>query len=109
MVQKIPKELLNSKYRIEMWKQSQKIIKRVKKVLPITSAYLMGSFTTNKKRPADVDFIILLKTKSSIKTKWSVDFVIAPDSKHGETILNDTKLWMKQKYGAKKSLMFKLF
>jgi predicted nucleotidyltransferase len=78
MLQKIPKELLSSEYRIEMWKNSQKIIKKLEKVLPISSAYLLGSFTTEKKRPADVDFIILLQMKDKSKFNWSVDFVVAP-------------------------------
>lgn len=105
---KIPKELLNSKYRIGMWKNSQKIIKKLEKILPISSAYLLGSFTTKKKRPADVDFIILLRIRDKSKDNWSVDFVVAPDGKHGEFVLEDAKKWMKQKYGMKKSAVIKL-
>ncbi|MFA5995957.1 MAG: hypothetical protein WC801_05965 [Patescibacteria group bacterium] len=108
MLQKIPKELLSSEYRIEMWKNSQKIIKKLEKVLPISSAYLLGSFTTEKKRPADVDFIILLQMKDKSKFNWSVDFVVAPTGEHGEFILEDAKKWMKQKYGTKKSAVIKL-
>jgi len=108
MLKKIPKELLGSKYRIEMWKNSQKIIKKIEKVLSISSAYLLGSFVTDKKRPADVDFIILLQMKDKSKFNWSVDFVVAPDGKHGEFILEDAKKWMKQKYGIKKSAVIKL-
>jgi len=108
MNQKIPKSLLNSKYRKEMWGNSLKIIKKLEKTLPISSAYLLGSFTTKKKRPADVDLIILLKTKDKTKSNWSVDFVIAPESEHGDLLLEDAKKWMKQKYGAKKSAFIKL-
>ncbi len=108
MKSKIPKNLLNSKYRKEMWKNSQKIIKAIEKVLPISSAYLLGSFTTKKRRPGDVDFIILLQTKDNSKSKWSVDLAIAPDNKHGEFILEDVKKWMKQKYGSKKSAVIKI-
>lgn len=108
MIQKIPKKLLSSEYRIEMWKNSQKIIKKLDKVLPISSAYLLGSFTTEKKRPADVDFIILLQMRDKSKFNWSVDFVVAPAGEYGEYILEDAKKWMKQKYGMKQSVVIKL-
>lgn len=108
--EKIPKEILNSDYRREMWKNSNNIINQIEKTIPISSAYLLGSFASTKKRPADVDFIILLKSKKGSKSKsnWSVDMVIAPDNKHGEFILEDAKKWMKQKYGSKKSAVIKL-
>lgn len=81
----IPKELLKSEYRKEMWENSKKIIKKIKKTLPISSAHLLGSFTTKKRRPADVDFILLLKLKEKNEnSKWSVDLVLAPDNKYGE-------------------------
>ena len=109
MENKIPKNLLNTKYRKEMWKNSEKIIKKLEKIVPFSSAYLLGSFTTKKKRPADVDFIILLKMKDkNTKSKWSVDLVISPDNKYGETVVKDASRWMKQKYGAKKSAFIKL-
>ena len=104
----VPKSLLKSKYRKDLWKESEKIIKDIEKVLPISSAYLMGSFASTKKRPADVDFIVLLKTGKNNKTNWSVDLVIVPDNKHGDFILEDSKKWMKQKYGAKKSATIKI-
>jgi hypothetical protein len=104
----IPKKLLNSPYRKELWKNSRGIIKRVEKTIPLSSVYVMGSFTTKKKRPADVDFIIILKTKKNANAKWSVDLVIAPDNVYGESVLQDTHKWMKQKYGAKGSTMIKL-
>lgn len=96
---KIPKELLNTKYRKDLWKETQKIIKKLK--VPISELYLLGSFVTKKKRPADVDFIVLAKTQENKNTRWSVDFVIAPNNKHGTRVLEDARLWMKQKYGKK--------
>ena len=57
---KIPKKLLRSKYRKEMWRNSHKIIKKLEEIIPISEAYVLGSFTTKKRRPADVDFIVLL-------------------------------------------------
>jgi len=104
----IPKQLLSSAYRKELWKNSQEFIKKVERVIPISSIHLLGSFTTGKKRPADVDFILLLKTRRNNKSKWSVDVVIAPDNSHGDFILEDARKWMKQKYGSKKSAVIKL-
>jgi len=104
----IPKKLLKSKYRKEMWINARKIIKKLEKVLPIESAYLLGSFATNKKRPADVDFILLLNIKDKKTSKWSIDLVINPNNKHGNIIVEDAKKWMKQKYGSKKSMFIKI-
>lgn len=102
---KIPsKTLLKNSYRRELWINARKILRRIEKVLPITSIHLMGSFASKKRRPADVDFVIMLKTPTKAKSaKWSLDLVIAPDNKHGKELLEDNKKWMKQKYGATKS------
>ena len=102
-MKKIPAELLNTKYRKELWKETQTVLKSVK--LPVSEMFLVGSFVTKKKRPADVDFIVLLKTQKQKNRNWSVDFVIAPDNKHGDKVLEDTRLWMKQKYGKKFGLI----
>lgn len=84
-------------------------MEKIEKALPISSAYLLGSFTTAKKRPADVDFILLLKVRENTsEANWSVDLVIAPENKNGAAVLQDAKTWMKQKYGAKKSAVIKL-
>ncbi|MEK7078155.1 MAG: hypothetical protein AAB911_01165 [Patescibacteria group bacterium] len=105
----INKKLLGSKYRREMWQNSKNIIKKLEKVLPISEAYLMGGFTTKKPRPADVDFIILLKIKDkNHKAKWSVDLVIAPDNKYGQFVLEDGDKWVKEKYGLDKSTMIRI-
>ena len=70
---------------------------------------VLGSFSTKKTRPADVDFIVLLKTpEQKKKTKWSVDLVIAPDNEYGKFVLKDADLWTKEKYGLKKSATIKL-
>ncbi|MBI5422379.1 hypothetical protein HZA44_04570 [Candidatus Peregrinibacteria bacterium] len=105
----IPPSLIRTAYRKELWKNAQQIMQRIEKVIPISSAHLLGSFTTAKKRPADVDFILLLKTgEKNPKAHWSVDLVIAPDNASGEATLEDAKQWMKQKYGAKKSAVLRL-
>lgn len=71
--------------------------------------YLRGSFATQKKRPADVDFIFLIKTKSARKrSKWSVDFVVCPDNAYGSIIVKDAGKWMWQKYGTKNVTFIRL-
>ena len=96
---KIPKRLIKTKYRKEMWENAQKMVKQIEKVLPVESAHVLGSFTTKKSRPADVDFILLLNTKeSNKKAKWSLDLVIAPDNAYGKFVLEDADEWVKEKY-----------
>ena len=99
---KIPKKLLYNEYRKEMWKNSEVIIKKLERILPMKAIYLLGSFNTKQKRPADVDFIIILKTKEkNKKARWSTDVVICPDNKYGKEVVNDATKWMKRKYGNK--------
>lgn len=105
----IPKKLLSTKYRRDMWNNVREVVKCVERVLPIKSAYVLGSFTTKKSRPADVDFILLLQTGGEDdKAKWSADMVIAPDNAYGRFVLKDADQWVKEKYGLKKSTTIKL-
>lgn len=109
MDSRVPKNLLTSKYRKEMWRNGKKILGKLEKALPISSIHLMGSFTTNKKRPADMDFIVLLKVKEKdANAKWAIDVPLVPDNKYGQLVLEDAKKWMKQKYGSKKSAVIRL-
>jgi len=109
MKKEIPKKLLNSKYRREMWEKSKSIIRVLKKVLPVSSVHLIGSFTTKKTRPADTDFIVYLKTKEKDKkSKWAVDLCIIPNNSYGNFVLSDAEKWVKRKYGAKKSTTVKV-
>ena len=103
-----PKALLGSAYRKELWKNAKAILQDLEKIIPIAEAHLMGSFTTKKRRPADVDFILLLKTPKNGGGHWSLDLVIAPDNREGKHVLEDAKKWMKQKYGSKKSACIRL-
>ena len=92
-----------------MWQNAGRIIKALEKVLPVSEAYVMGSFTTQKPRPADVDFIILLKTlEKNSKAKWAVDLVITPDNEYGQFVLEDGDKWVKEKYGLDKSTMVRI-
>ena len=96
-----PKKLLQSSYRRELWKNAEEIVRKIEKVLPISEMHLMGSFTSKKTRPADVDFMVLLRTPQNRKKNWSVDLVIAPDNKHGKEVLENNKKWVQQRYGKK--------
>ncbi|MDQ3018676.1 MAG: hypothetical protein M3Q64_02295 [bacterium] len=91
-----------------MWKNAEAILKKLEKVIPISEAYILGSFTTKKSRPADVDFILLLKTTERKNAKWSLDLVFAPDNDYGQFILGDADAWVKEKYGLNKSTMIRI-
>lgn len=92
-----------------MWKHAQDMLKKFEKIVPVKAAYVLGSFTTKKRRPADVDFILLVETKPKHpNAHWSVDFVISPANSCGKHVLEDAQKWMKQKYGTKKSALYKI-
>ncbi|OGE73887.1 MAG: hypothetical protein A3I07_03455 [Candidatus Doudnabacteria bacterium RIFCSPLOWO2_02_FULL_42_9] len=108
-MKKIPKKLLDSKYRKLMWRNAERIVKQLSKLIPIFEAYVLGSFTTKKSRPADVDFILFMKTpEKNKKLKWSVDLTLVPDNDYGKFVLEDADKWVKEKYGLDKSVMIKL-
>ena len=108
MVYKIPKELLRSRHRKEMWKNCEQLLRKIESNVAVSEIYLRGSFTTKKKRPADCDFIIAIKTKHNKAAKWSADFLVVPDSKYGNSVIKDADMWMKQKYGKKNSMFLRL-
>lgn len=91
-----------------MWRDVKPVLERIERLLPINSAYLFGSFTSDKRRPADMDFMVLLKVAERIKARWSFDLVMAPDNQHGKFVLEDIEKWMKQKYGGKRFATVKL-
>ena len=99
---KTPKKLISSKYRRDMWKNVIPSLSKMIKVLPVEEVYVMGSFSSKKRRPADCDFMVLFKVKDKKKDeKWSFDFVVAPNNSHGQFVFDDVKKWMRQKYGNK--------
>ena len=107
--EKVPKKLFTSPYRKEMWENARSVVSKVEKAIPISRAYVMGSFTTTKKRPGDVDFIILLQVPEKKRyAKWCVDLVIAPDNKYGQYVLRDEDRWVKQQYGLKNSTIVRI-
>ena len=106
---RIPKEMLKSGYRKTMWNVAEHVIRDLERVFDISEAYVLGSFTTKKRRPADVDLIVFIKLKDRrYGTDWSVDLTLVPDNEAGTRVLKDTDLWMKQKYGKGKYQMVKI-
>ena len=96
---KEPKKLLTTKDRKEMWKEAKLMLTKVDKALGISEAYIVGSFASNKKRPADIDFAIVTKVKKK-SSAWPIDFLILPESgENTKVYLNDMKKWMKKRYG----------
>lgn len=108
MEQHLPRNLLRSRYRKELWADAQPIVQRIEKVLPISALYVMGSFTSKKRRPADIDFIVVLNTPTRKRSKWLIDLCVVPDNAYGQQWIRDLALWMKRKYGAKKTAMVRL-
>ncbi|GEM_PF-1692709 len=105
----VPKRLFKTKYRKELWVNAKRIVRQLDNVIPIEHAYVMGSFTTKKKRPGDVDFIVLLQTsEKNKKAKWCVDLVIAPDNAYGKYVLADEDKWVRGRYGLKKSTIVRI-
>ena len=104
----VSKELLKTKYRKEMWRNVVGVIKKLEGIISVSEAYLLGSFVTKKRRPADVDFIFLVKTDKNKNERWSLDMVISPDNDYGKLVLEDAEKWMKQKYGTKNYAIIKL-
>ena len=99
-MKKIPKSLATSTRRQMLIKQAKVITDKIEKSLPISKAYLVGSFLAKKKKPYDIDIAILLKTPvKSEKENWSIDLVITPDNKYGQYVLRELKHWGKKKYG----------
>jgi hypothetical protein len=99
---KISKKFLTSRYRRDLWRQALPSLKKMLRFLPVQEVYVIGSFSSRKRRPADVDFMVLFKVlPKNKKDKWSFDFIVAPDNAHGKFVFKDVDQWMRQKYGRK--------
>lgn len=107
---KTPKKLLTTKYRKDIWNTIKPNLQKMLNNLPVKEVYVMGSFSTKKRRPADIDFLVIFKTKSQkTNEKWSFDFVVMPDNEHGDFVFKDVEKWMCQKYGKKNFEITKIF
>jgi hypothetical protein len=104
---RIPKKLLSSPQRKEMWKDASKIIKKLDKSIKFSEIYSIGSFVSKKRRPADIDFTIVAKIKSKNNPCWPIDIVIVPKSDKTDIYIKDIEKWMKSRYGKVKAIKLK--
>jgi len=91
-------KFLDNEYRKLIWDKSKQLIGKISTVIDIDKVVVLGSFTTKKERPADVDFIVMIKTKDSGED-WSTDIQFVPSTKFGEETIADAEKWMEEKYG----------
>ena len=91
-------KFLDNEYRKLIWNKSKQLINKISTVIDIDKVIVLGSFTTKKERPADVDFIIMIKTKDTGED-WSTDIQFVPSTKFGKETIIDAKKWMEEKYG----------
>lgn len=91
-------KLLNNDYRKLIWERSRDLIAKISTVIEIDKVIVLGSFTTKKERPADVDFQIMIKTKNK-NEDWSTDIQFVPSTIFGQQTIDDAEKWMKEKYG----------
>lgn len=89
---------LNNEYRKFIWDKSKDLITKISTVIDIDPVTVLGSFTTKKERPADVDFIVMIKTKDNGED-WSTDIQFVPSTKFGTDTIIDAEKWMEEKYG----------
>jgi len=94
----VVEKFLDNGYRKLIWDKSKQLIGKISTVIDIDKVVVLGSFTTKKERPADVDFIVMIKTKDSGED-WSTDIQFVPSTKFGEETIADAGKWMEEKYG----------
>jgi len=107
-VKELPKEMLKSKNRKIMWKNTKNVLNKLKKTFPISNVYVCGSFTTKKKWPNDVDLIILFKVKNNEKERWSADVEFVSNPKQTLEILKAIEKYMGKRYGQEDARIFEL-
>jgi hypothetical protein len=104
-----------------MWKKAKQILDTLEKVLepmlPVSAMYVFGAFTTEKKRPTDIDAMVLVTSKERSFRKWRfgidfaippVDLTIAPDNAYGRRLLAYTDSIVRRKYSLRKSTMLRI-
>ena len=102
---KTPKKLLTNKARRDMWKSVRPRLKNVCESLHASEVFVFGSFSSKKRRPADIDVAVVVK---GVSGAFPLDIVLIPEGRKGKVILDDMRKWMTQKYGAKKFSMLKI-
>jgi len=107
-IKELPKEMLQSENRKIMWKNTQRLLRKLMKTFPISNVYVCGSFLTKKKWPNDVDLIILLQMKNQKKERWSADIEFVSTSEQAQEILKAVKKYMEKRYGSRNARIFEL-
>ena len=79
-------KFLDNEYRKLICDKSKQLIGKISTVIDIDKVVVLGSFTTKKERPADVDFIVMIKTKDSGED-WSTDIQFVPSTNLAKKLL----------------------
>ena len=107
-IEDLPDEMLESKNRKIMWKNTRMLLKKLEKTIPISNIYICGSFLTKKKWPNDVDLIVLLQMKNAKKERWSADIEFVSTPEQAQEILEAIERHMKKRYGSGNTQIFEL-
>lgn len=97
-MKKAPRKLLSTRQRKDMWKDAVKLLNKLDKKINFSEIYLIGSFVSKKKRPADIDFCVVTKGINN-SSAYPIDIVIVPNCDKTEVYIKDIKKWMKKRYG----------
>jgi predicted nucleotidyltransferase len=106
-IKELPKEMLQSENRRIMWKNTQRLLRKLMKTFPISNVYVCGSFVTKKKWPNDVDLIVLLQMNNQ-KEQWSADIEFVSTREQAQEILKAVKKYMEKSYGPQNARIFEL-
>jgi predicted nucleotidyltransferase len=107
-IEELPKEMLESKNRRIMWKNTKMLLRKLEKTFPISNVYVCGSFLTKKKWPNDVDLIVLLQMKNRKKERWSADIEFVSTREQAQEILKAVEKYMEKRYGSQNARIFEL-
>jgi predicted nucleotidyltransferase len=107
-IKELPKEMLESKSRKIMWKNTRILLRKLDKTFPISNVYICGSFLTKKKWPNDVDLIVLLQMKNAKKERWSADIEFVSTPEQSQEILKAIEKYMEKRYGSENARIFEL-
>jgi predicted nucleotidyltransferase len=107
-IKELPKEMLESKNRKIMWKNTKMLLRKLEKTFCISNVYVCGSFLTKKKWPNDVDLIVLLQMKNQKKERWSADIEFVSTREQAQEILKAVEKYMEKRYGSQNARIFEL-
>jgi len=107
-IKELPKEMLESKNRKIMWRNTKVLLRKLKKTFPISNVYVCGSFLTKKRWPNDVDLIVLLQMRNRKKERWSADIEFVSTREQAQEILKGIEKYTVEKYGPQNARFFEL-